>query len=101
MGIKVVGRGDGIVVRVIEMDTGSPARPWIVFKSDDAGIWPIESHKSEASAQASADALDREEDERCAASNARRKRQRKRQIERYHFDEYFVRHREDPDAPLL
>jgi hypothetical protein len=78
MSMKVIGRGDKLVARVLELEYGSKEKPWL---SDDAGMWPIEAFRLKVEAQRAAGRFNAEEDERAEAVNRKRARQRKPPIQ--------------------
>lgn len=92
---KLIGQGNKITAYATTLVTGTKSKPWLVWKSDDAGLWPIEQHATKRGAENSAARWNKEEDERCQTVNAMRATRRAKKdrtpLPRSYFDDYYVR----------
>ncbi len=91
----LLGKGKNITAYETTLVFGSKQKRWLVIMSDDAGIWPIEEHRTKGAAERSAAHWNHNEDMRAREVNAVRRKKKWRPIERDMFKDFYVKKAEE------
>ncbi len=91
----LLGRGKRITAYETTLVFGSKREPWLVIMSDDAGIWPIEQHRTKGAAERSAGNWNHHEDMRARAVNAARRKKKQPPVDRELFKDFYVKKAEE------
>lgn len=83
----------------IDLTNGYPKNPWIVYKSDEAGIWPLGTFTTKEKALFCALNLTADEDTRFQQFNEMLKEEGRQPYSRDTFDDYFIK-RFDEGLPI-